>query len=153
MKEDTTPGALWKIVKSVLIDTARDIVGDEKQGKQKSWISSETMELIKEKRAMKNKEQSKYKMLKAEMQKKLRQDKQKQLNDLCNELETANSRGNTRELFQKAKTITRKFQPRLNCIKSKVGGNVTMAEKIAERWKEYCQELYEEKDITTDWNF
>ena len=28
-----------------------------------------------------------------------------------------------------------------------------MEEKIAERWKEYCQELYEEKDITTDWNF
>ena len=28
-----------------------------------------------------------------------------------------------------------------------------MAEKIAERWKEYCEELYEEKDVTTDWNF
>ena len=140
-------------MKSVLIDTAREIVDYKKQGKRKSWILSETMELIKQKRAMKNKDQSKYKILKAEEQKKLRQDKQKQLNDLCNELETTNSRGNTRKLFQIAKTITRKFQPRFNCIKSKVGENITMAEKIAGRWKEYCQELYEEKDITTDWNF
>ena len=153
MKEDTTPDALWKTVKLVLIDTARDIVGYKKQGKHKSRISSETMELIKEKRAMKNKDQSKYKVLKAQVQKKLRQDKQKQLNDLCNELETANNRSNTRKLFQTAKTITRKFQPRLNCIKSKVGENITMAEKIEERWKEYCRELYEEKHIATDWNF
>ena len=116
MKEDTTTDALWKTVKSVLIDTARDIVGYKKQGKHKLWISSETMELIKEKRAMKNKDQSKYKMLKVEVQKKLRQDKQKQLNDLCNELETANSRGNTRKVFQTAKTITWKFEPRLSCV-------------------------------------
>ena len=77
MKEDTTPDALWKTVKSVSIDTARDIVGYKKQGKHKSWISSETKELIKEKRAVKNKDQSKYKILRAEVQKKLRQDKQK----------------------------------------------------------------------------
>ena len=99
MNEDTTPDALWKTVRSVLIDTAKDIVGFKKQGKHKSRISSETMELIKEKRAMKNKDQSKYEILKAEVQQKLRQDKQKHLNDLCNELETANSRGNTRKLF------------------------------------------------------
>ena len=67
MKEDTTLDALWETVKSVLIDTARDIVGYMKQGKHKSLISSETMELIKEKRAMKNKDQSKYKILKAEV--------------------------------------------------------------------------------------
>ncbi|CAF2370343.1 unnamed protein product [Rotaria sp. Silwood2] len=153
IEEDTTPDLLWKTVKTVLMETARDIVGYKKQEKHKSWISAQTMEMIKEQREMKQKDPTKYKKLKAEVQKKLRQDKQNQLNELCNELEMENKKGNTKKLFQTAKKITRKFHPRLNCIKSKTGENITETEKIAERWKEYCQELYEEKDNTINWNF
>ena len=75
------------------------------------------------------------------VQRGLRKDKQRQLDDMCDDLETVNHSGNSRKLFQKVRTITRKFQPRLQCIKSKTGTNLTEARQIAARWKEYCEDL------------
>jgi len=45
-------------------------------------------------------------------------DKQHQLESVFVELEAANSKGNSRQLFQIVKSMTRKFQPRLQCIQS-----------------------------------
>ena len=56
-------------------ETAKATVNLKKPEKQKSWITTQTMELIKEKRTMKYKDQEKYRTLKVEVQKKLRQDK------------------------------------------------------------------------------
>jgi len=43
-------------------------------------------------------------------------DEQQQLQGMCVEVETANSKGNSRQLFQKVKSMTQTFQPRLQCI-------------------------------------
>ena len=51
------------------------------------------------------------------------------------ELEAANSKGNSRQLFQIVKSMTWKFQPRLQCIQSATGENLTEAAQIADRWK------------------
>jgi len=40
-------------------------------------------------------------------------DKQQQLEGISMELEAANSKGNSRQLFQIVKSMTRKFHPRL----------------------------------------
>ena len=61
-------------------------------------------------------DKNRYQELKAEVQKKLRVDKQQQLEDMCAELEAANTKGNSRQVFQIVKSMTRKFQPRLQCI-------------------------------------
>jgi len=58
------------------------------------------------------------------------------------EIEAANSKGNSRQLFQIVKSITQKFQPRLQCILSITGKNLTEAAQIANRWKGYCEDLY-----------
>ena len=94
----------------------------------------ETFSVIKEKREVKNQDINRYRVLKADAQRRLRKDKLKQLDDMCEELETAQQRGNTRKIFQTVRSITRKFQPRLLCIKSKNGTNLTEAPQIAERW-------------------
>jgi len=49
------------------------------------------------------------------------------------ELEAANSKGNSRQLFQIVKSMTRKFQPRLQGIQSATGENLTEAAQIADR--------------------
>jgi hypothetical protein len=67
---------------------------------------------------------------------------------MCEELEASNSKGDMRRLFQLTKSITQKFQPRLHCIRSAAGEKVTDAEGIAERWREYCEELYGDKETT-----
>ena len=59
------------------------------------------------------------------------------------ELEAANSKGNSRQLFQIVKSTTRKFQPRLQgIIQSATGENLTEAAQIADRWKGYCEDFY-----------
>ena len=62
------------------------------------------------------------------------------------ELEAANSKGNSRQLFQIVKSVTRKFHPRLPGIQSATGESLTEAAQIADRWKGYCEGLYCDKE-------
>jgi len=59
-------------------------------------MSDETYAAIREKREVKSKDNDRYQELKAEVQRKLRVDKQQQLEGVCVELEAANSKGNSR---------------------------------------------------------
>ena len=91
-----------------------------------------TFAAIREKRRAKGKDKNRYEELKAEVQRKLRMDKPHQLEGMCVQLEAANSKGNSRQLFQIVKSMTRKFQPRLQCIQLATGENLTKAAQIAE---------------------
>ena len=51
------------------------------------------------------------------------------------ELEAANSKGNSRKFFQIVKSMTRKFQLRLQGIQSATGENLTQTAQLADRWK------------------
>jgi len=66
---------------------------------------------------------------------------------MCDIVEAENRKGNMRCLFQTVRSITHKFQPRLHCIQSASGENVTNREGIAERWREYCEDLYNDREI------
>ena len=65
---------------------------------------------------------------------------------MCAELEAANTKGNSRQVFQIVKSMTRKFQPRLQCIQSATGENLNEAAQIADRWKGYCEDLYHDEE-------
>jgi len=62
-------------------------------------LSDDTYAVIREKREAKGKDKKRYQELKAEVQKKLRMDKQQQLEGMCSELEAANTKGNSRHVF------------------------------------------------------
>jgi len=100
---------------------ARETIGSDKSQKKKKWISDATYTAIREKRESKGKDKKRYQELKAEVQRKLRVDKQQQLEGMCMELEVANSKGNSKKLFQIVKSMTRKFQPRLRGIQTATG--------------------------------
>jgi len=59
----------------------------------------------------KGKYKNRYEELNAEVQRKLRVVKQQQLQGTCTEVEAANWKGNSRQLFNIVKSMTRKFQP------------------------------------------
>ena len=91
---------MWKITKTVLLDVANEVVGHVKKKQKKNWITDETLRLIEEKRDCRGKDPSKYKQLKTEVQKKLRVEKQRQINEICDALEDANKICVIRKLFQ-----------------------------------------------------
>ena len=70
---------LWKEVKTTLLESARTTIGYKNKQLHNSWISDETFEMIKAKRDANTKDREKYKELKKEVQRKLREDKQKQI--------------------------------------------------------------------------
>jgi len=59
-------------------------------------------------------------------------DKQQQLEGMWMALEAANSKGNSGQLFQIVKSMTGKFQPRLQGIQSAIGENLTEAAQIGQ---------------------
>jgi len=104
---------------------ARETIESVKSQKKKKWISDDTYAVIREKREAKGRNKNRYQELKAEVQKKFSVDKQQQLEGMSAELEAANTKGNSRQVFQIVKSMTRKFQPRLQCTQSATGENLT----------------------------
>jgi len=76
-QNEVTPEDLWKGTKTVLLEVAREKTGSVKS--QKKWISDATYAAIREKREAKSKDKNRHQELKAEVQRKLRVDKQQQL--------------------------------------------------------------------------
>ena len=132
-QDEVTPEDLWKGTKTVLMEVARETIGSIKSQKKKKRISDMTFAAIREKREAKGKLKNRYQKLKAEVQRKLRMDKQQQLEGMCVELEAAHTKGNSRQLFQIVISMTQKFQLRLQCIQSATGENLTEAAQVV-RW-------------------
>ena len=83
-----------------------------------------------------------YKHLNAEFQRIARRDKKTFLSDQFKEIEENNRMGKTRDLFKKIRT----FHAKMGSIKDRNGMDLTEAEDIKKRWKEYTEELYK-KDL------
>ncbi|XP_062831453.1 uncharacterized protein LOC134297540 [Anolis carolinensis] len=66
------------------------------------------------------------------------------------ELEEDNRIGRTRDLFQKIKKIGGKFQAKMGMIKNKDGKDLTEAEEIKKRWREYTEDLYRKDNNIED---
>ena len=64
------------------------------------------------------------------------------LSEWCKEIDENNRMGNTRDVFKKIRDIKRIFHVKTGTIKNKNDKNLTEAEEINKRWKEYTVELY-----------
>ena len=87
---EVNPENLGKGTKTVLLEVAGETIGCVKS--QKKWISDETFAAIREKREGKGKDKNQYKERKAEVQRKLRVDKQQQLEGMGAKVKALNSK-------------------------------------------------------------
>ena len=92
-EEERKPNELWEETKTVLHEVAEATVGYKKKQKCKSWITNETYKLIMEKREAKTRDNERYGELKGEVQRRIREDKQKQIEDMCEDMEESNKKG------------------------------------------------------------
>ena len=68
------------------------------------------------------------------------------LSDQCKEIAENNRMGKTRNLFKKIRDTKGTFHAKMGSIKDRSGRDLTEAEDIKKRWKEYTEELYK-KDL------
>ena len=81
-----------------------------------------------------------------EFQRIARRDKKAFLSDQCKEIEENNRMGKTREVFKKIRDTKGTFHAKMGTIKDRNGKDITEAEDVKKRWKEYTEELYK-KDL------
>ena len=101
---------------------------------------------MKRREAKSKEEKERYTHLNAEFQRIARRDKKAFLSDQCKEIEENNRMGKTRDLFKKIRDTKGTFHAKMGSIKDKNGMDLTEAEDIKKRWREYTEELYK-KDL------
>ena len=90
-------------------------------------------------------EKERYKHPNAEFQRIARRDKKAFFSDQCKEIEGKNRMGKTRDLSKKIKDTKGTFHAKMGSIKDRNGMDLTEAEDIKKRWKEYTEELYKKR--------
>ena len=110
-------------------------------------MSEEALQIAEKTREVKSKgEKERYLHLNAEFQRIARRDKKAFLRDQCKEIEENDRMGKTRDLFKKIRATKGNFHAEMGTIKDRNGMNLTEAEDIKKRWKEYTEALYK-KDL------
>ena len=111
------------------------------QKKKAKWLSEEALQIALKIREVKSKgEKERYTHLNAEFQRIARRDKKKFFSDQCKELEESNRMGKSRDCFKKIRDIKGIFHAKMGSIKDRNGRNLTEAEDIKKRWREYTEE-------------
>ena len=87
-------------------------------------------------------EKERYTYLNVEFQRKARRDRKAFLNEKCKEIEYNNRIEKNRDPFKKIRGIKGTFHAKMGTIKDRNGMDLTEAENIKKRWKEYTEELY-----------
>jgi len=142
----------WQAAKDIIMDTASKTVPKKKRS-HFSWISSETLKEIEKRRKIKssglnNPEiRTAYKEQNAVVQRMMRKDKQRAIDNQCRELEEKSVTNSTKDLYKAVKNLTRKFRPATDVVKNESGELLTEGPQVKQRWKSYCENLYKKTNI------
>ena len=112
-------------------------------------MSEEALQIAVKRREMKGKrEKKRYTHLNAEFQIIVSRDKKAFLSDHCKEIEEHNRMGKTRDLVKNIRDTKGTFHAKMGSIKDRNGMDLTEAEDIKKRWKEYAEKLYKKICMT-----
>ena len=144
---DRVPEEPWTEVLDIVQEEVIKTIPKKKKCKKAKWLSEEALQIAVKRREVKDKgEKERYKHLNTEFQRIARRDKKAFLSDQCKEIEENNRMGKTRDLFKKIRDTKGTFHAKMGTIKDRNGMDLTEAEDIKKRWKDYTEELYK-KDL------
>ena len=118
-------------------------IAKKKKHKKAKWLPEKVLQIAERRREAKGKgEKEKYTYLNADFQRIARREKKAFVSDQCQEIEESNRMGKTRDLFKKISNAKGTLHAKMGTIKDRNGMDLTEAEDIKKRWKEYTEELY-----------
>ena len=107
-------------------------------------MSEEALQIAEKKReAIGKGEKEIYTHLNAEFQRLARRDKKAFLRDQYKEIKENNRMGKTSDIFKKTRDTKGIFHAKMGTIKDRNCMNLTEAENIKKRWREYTVEIYQ----------
>ena len=153
--QDKEPEEIWQGIKTSVTETAEKMIKPVKR-RTKPWFSQGSVNMIRERRRLKENGIShsdlEYRNLSRRIQRSLREDKQRQVDEVCKDLERAREQSHSRDMFKCVKRLKGKFTSRMAAVKDQSGIIKTEENEIKDRWKSYCAGLYEAQanDLTND---
>ena len=115
----------------------------EKKCKKAKWLSEEALQIAVKRKKVKSKgEKERYKHLNAEFQRIARRHKKAFLRDQCKDIEENNRMRKTRDLFKKIRDTKGTSHAKMGLIRDRNRMDLTEAEDIKKRWKEYTEEMH-----------
>ena len=140
---------LWTEVPHIVHETGIKTIPNKNKCRKAKWLSEETLQIAMKRREVKNtEEKGRYIHLNAEFQRIARRDKKAFLSDPCKERKENNRMGKNRDLFKKIRDTKGTFHAKMGSIKDRNGMDLTEAEDIKKRWKDYTEELYKKIFMT-----
>uniref|UniRef100_A0A8D8YQU9 Craniofacial development protein 2 n=1 Tax=Cacopsylla melanoneura TaxID=428564 RepID=A0A8D8YQU9_9HEMI len=138
--------AKWKDIKQTLEKKAEEIVGYKRNDIKKPWITEEIVNLIEERRQAKkdhseNGRQT-YSRLKCQIINKCRKAKEMWIEEGCQEVEASMALGKIDIAYKTIKKNFEEVKPTVKNIRNKDEEILIEDGKIADRWKEYLENLY-----------
>ena len=100
---------------------------------------------VKRREVKSKEEKERYTHLNAEFQRTVSRNKKASLSDQCKEIEKNNRMRKTRDHFKKIRDTKGTFHAKMGSIKDRNGMDLTKAEDIKKRWKEYTE--LDKKDL------
>ncbi|VDO67429.1 unnamed protein product [Schistosoma margrebowiei] len=150
--EETSMENNWKNIKDALTSTCLECLGLKKYH-HKKWISTETLDKIKERknkkaainnsrtRAEKVQAQAEYIEANKQVKRSIRADKKKYVEELATTAEKAAREGNMKQLHDTTKKLAGKYSKPERPVKDKEGKPITEIQQQRNRWVEYFEEL------------
>ncbi|KAG1673509.1 Craniofacial development protein 2 [Nymphon striatum] len=133
---------LWNKMKDLLNDSIKENIPKINKKEHKKWMSKEILDLMEERRKVKNKV-TEYKNLNRLIKRKCNNAKENWINEQCQEIEHKKNT-DSKYMHSKIKDISgiKSRYTSTNCIKSKEGIMLMEKEDILNRWSEYVEELF-----------
>eukprot|EP00795_Rhopilema_esculentum_P013000 gene13000-3768_t len=149
--EEQQPQALCDKFTTGITETAKSILGKRRKTRR-PWITKEVLESCDRRRELRRKKNEgkeqleEYREANKTVRRLLRKAKEEWAEEQANLVESSFESNNARKVFKTIKNLTEQRAKQINIIEDKEGKLLTSSSDIANRWKEYCEELYNFKD-------
>ena len=132
---------------NIILSTANEVL-EKRKFRKYPWISDHTIALTAQRHeARRNNQKSLRNKLNREISRSLRKDKESWIQSKCSSIDLDIKRNHTKQAFETINSLTKPSSS--NCLQINDSNGTTLSDKneILGRWKEYCQLLYEVKQI------
>ena len=140
----------WAKIKNTIQNAMKTTLTNKENTKRHKWMTNEILQKMGQRRQYKNNDKERSNEINKEIQEDCRKAKENYILSQCIEIEKLGKHFRLREMHNKIKLVTSRTKRRneCSCIEDKSGKILFDSKQIAERWKEYIEELYEdERDL------
>ena len=130
---------------TVMTETAKQLLGNHRR-KAKPWVTNEILDSCDKRRDLKKTKKTtgadEYKTVNKKIRRDMKKAKEDWIETQCAEIEESLARNNSKRAYHIVKELTQQKQARVRNIQDKEGKCLIEERAIADRWTEYCKELY-----------